>query len=123
MKIFVSALRPFLVWVTFQGEKILQWGQRFLQKLSKSQIVATRPYTGGCLSCRLFNLSYPSLAILITTRSHWISFFIQLGTGFKVAPTTRDGPHLCYTIRCMSLPPFHSQFFMNPPPIPTHKSL
>ena len=71
----------------------------------------------------LFNLSYPSLAILITIRSYWISFFIQLGTGFKVAPTTRDGPHLCYTIHCMSLPPFHSQYFMNPPPVPTHKSL
>ena len=63
----------------------------------------------------LFNLSYPSLAILITTRSQ--------GTGFKFAATTRDGPHLCYNVHSMSLPPFHSQYFMNPPPIPTHKSL
>ena len=36
----------------FSREKIRQWGQRFLQRFSKSQTVATRPYTGGWLSCR-----------------------------------------------------------------------
>lgn len=68
-------------------------------------------------------LSNPYQFLLLQDPTGFLSLIIQLGTGFKVAPTTRDGPHLCYTIRCMSLPPLHSQFFMNPPPVPTHKSL
>ena len=71
MKIFVSALRPFLVWVIFQGKKILQWGQRFLQKLSKSQIVATWPYTGSCFSCR-------PVAVTVTLKNNDLILIINL---------------------------------------------
>ena len=60
----------------------------------------------------LFNLSYPSLAILITTRSHWISFFIQPGDWVQICSnhkrwTTSLLHHSLYVSPTLPFSAFH----------------
>lgn len=60
----------------------------------------------------LFNLRYSSLAILLTTRSHWISFFIQPGDWVQICSnhkrwTTSLLHHSLYVSPALPFSVFH----------------